>query len=53
MNERNHNYQEDITVTELPQEGGGPTDGIRLTPDEYDTLMKKVELPNRFERGAT
>ena len=45
-----HNNNQDITITELPQEHSGQKDGIRLTREEYDTLMRKVGLPNRFEQ---
>lgn len=50
MNEHNNNNQKDVAVTELPQEGSGPKDGIRLTREEYNVLVKKVGLPNRFEK---
>ena len=48
MNEQNNN--QDVTITELPQENSAQKDGIRLTREEYATLMRKVGLPNRFER---
>ena len=47
---KEYNNNQDITVTELPQEEGKQTDGIRLTREEYDAIVKRLRLPNWFEQ---